>query len=64
MNTVFAALMAIAAALVLLSLLGGLAVMARGRPADAQLSNRLMRWRVLLQGAAVLLFALALLTRS
>ena len=38
-------------------LLAGLLGMARGDPAR---SNRLMRWRVILQGVALLLFALLL----
>lgn len=61
MSALLTILMGLAIIAVLLSLAGGLVVMARGRPADARLSNRLMRWRVMMQGAAVLLFALAMM---
>lgn len=40
-------------------LIAGLVSVARGSPDPAR-SNRLMRWRVLLQGAAVLMFVLLL----
>jgi hypothetical protein len=48
-----------AMAATLLSLLGGLFFMARGRAEDARRSNRFMQGRVVLQGAALALFALA-----
>lgn len=48
-----------AMAATLLSLLGGLFFMARGRADDARRSNRFMQGRVVLQGAALALFALA-----
>ena len=41
-------------------LLAGLVGVARGSPDPAR-ANRLMRWRVVLQGAAVLLFVLLLM---
>jgi hypothetical protein len=56
-------LMLAAFAAVLASLAAGLVVMARGRPGDSALSNRLMRWRVTAQGLALLLFVLAMLMR-
>ncbi len=40
----------------------GLVSMARGGDFNAKYGNTLMRWRVGLQGLAVLLFALALMT--
>ena len=40
-------------------LIAGLVSVARGSPDPAR-SNRLMRWRVVLQGAAVLMFVLLL----
>lgn len=52
--------------LVLLAMLGALGVLALGvinmaRGRDPHRSNRLMQWRVVLQGLAILLFALVML---
>jgi hypothetical protein len=53
-------------ALALLAVLGvlfaGLVSMARGGEFNRKHGNRLMRWRVALQGLAIALFALAMLT--
>lgn len=61
MSSVLAFLMPLAALAVLASLLGGLVILARGRPGDAQRSNRLMQWRVMLQAFALLMFLLVIL---
>lgn len=57
--------MPILMALTLLAVLGvlfaGLVSMARGGEFNRKHGNRLMRWRVALQGLAIALFALALL---
>ncbi|MGQ9369000.1 twin transmembrane helix small protein [Azospirillum sp. ST 5-10] len=49
---------------VLASLLAGVFLMARGGEANQRHSNRLMRLRVTLQGVAIVLFLLAVLTAS
>jgi hypothetical protein len=53
-------LMAIALLLVLGTLFGGLVSMARGGPDGPRRSNRFMRYRVLFQFLAVVLFMIAL----
>lgn len=63
MNTLFPILLILAMAAAAASLFGGLFVMARGRPEDARRSNVFMRWRIVLQAVALVLFALAFLTR-
>lgn len=63
MSALFPILLLLAMAAVLGSLFGGLFFMARGRPEDAVRSNLMMRWRVVLQGSGLILFALAFLTR-
>lgn len=50
--------------LVVGSLVVGLFFMARGREGDAQKSNTMMRWRVALQGVALLCFVLAVMLRG
>lgn len=64
MNGIFAVLLVLAMLSVLASLLLGLFFMARGSGGDARHSNRMMRMRLTLQGVALLLFILALLTRA
>lgn len=64
MSTVFFVLMIVAMILVLATLFTGIFAMARGGEFNARFSNKLMRWRVLLQGLALLLFALALVTAA
>ncbi len=46
------------------SLFVGLFFMARGGGGDPQRSNKIMRLRVVLQGVALLLFVIALLTQG
>jgi Kef-type K+ transport system membrane component KefB len=46
------------------SLFVGLFFMARGGRGDPRRSNKAMRLRVMLQGAALLLFVLAILTKG
>ena len=62
MNILFFVLMLMAMVLVVLSLFGGLVVMARGDEVNARYGNRLMRMRVLFQGMALVFFALAVLS--
>lgn len=57
-------LVAIAMLLTLFALFGGLFAMARGGEFNARYGNRLMRWRVLMQFIALVLFALAVLMRD
>lgn len=65
MNTFFVVLIAIAMVATLGALLFGVVTMARGGEGSAQRSNKFMRYRVILQAAAIGLFALLmLLTRS
>jgi hypothetical protein len=46
-------------------LFAGLFAMARGGEFNRKYGNKLMRWRIVLQGSAILLFALAMwLTRG
>jgi hypothetical protein len=56
MHTFLIVLMGILLLSVLGVLVAGMVGMARG--VDPRRSNRLMQWRVLLQGAAILLFAI------
>lgn len=53
--------MLLAMAAVLVALTIGIFIMARG---DAQKSQKMMRLRVVLQGAALLLFALAMILKN
>ncbi|MDR3518605.1 MAG: twin transmembrane helix small protein [Azospirillaceae bacterium] len=62
MSRIFALLMIIAMAGVVGVLLMGLLAMARGGSFNARHGNRLMRWRVVLQGLALLFLALAFFT--
>lgn len=59
MKTVLLLLMGLCMLAVLGTLFAGLFTMTRPNH-DPRLSNKLMRWRVLLQGAALLVFALLL----
>lgn len=61
MKTLLTILLALCMLGVLGVLLAGVAGLARGN-GSAERSNRLMRWRVILQGVALLLFLLLLLT--
>lgn len=62
MNYMFFVLMGIAMLAVLASLFIGLFAMGREGEDAKRLSQKMMRWRVYLQGIALLLFALAALT--
>ena len=45
-------------------LFAGLFVMARGGETNRKYGNKLMRWRIVAQGVALLMFALAMLLRD
>lgn len=62
MNTFMVVLMVIAMLITLGVLFAGLLTMARGGELNRKYGNRLMRYRVLAQGVALLLFALAMLS--
>ncbi len=61
MNTFFVILIAIAMVATLGALLFGVVTMARGGEGAGQRSNKFMRYRVILQAAAIGLFALLML---
>ncbi len=61
MNGFFVVLLGLALLAVLGVLFAGMFSMARGGEFNRKYGNKLMRWRVALQGLAVLLFALAML---
>lgn len=62
MSTFSLILMVVAMAAVLASLFGGLIAMARGGEFNRKYGNRFMRWRVMLQGLALLFFAIAVMS--
>lgn len=64
MSSFFLILLGIAMLALLASLLAGVFFMARGGEANQRNSNRLMRLRVGLQGIAIVLFILALITQA
>lgn len=64
MSGFFFVLMVLAMLAVLASLVLGLFVMAKGGETSKKYSNRLMQARVTLQGLALLLFALALVSKA
>ncbi|CAO3458475.1 Uncharacterized protein RL4316 [Azospirillum largimobile] len=64
MHDLFPILMVLAMLAVVGSLFVGLFFMARGGRGDPRRSNKAMRLRVILQGAALLLFVLAILTKG
>jgi hypothetical protein len=59
-GTLFA-LVVVAMVMTLGVLFAGLFSMARGGEFNRKYGNRLMRWRVIMQGTAILLFALAMM---
>ena len=61
MDKFFFILLVVSLLAVLASLFTGLFAMARGKEADAALSQKMMRLRVILQGFALVCFVLALL---
>lgn len=64
MESFFTLLLAVALLAVLASLGVGLFAMARGGEKDSQLSQRMMRLRILLQGVALVCFLLAVMARG
>jgi len=64
MSGFFLILMGLAMAALVVSLLAGVFFMAHGGEANRRYSNRLMRLRVALQGLAIVLFILALITQA
>ncbi len=64
MANLFFILMLLAMLAVLASLVLGIFVMAKGGETSKKYSNKLMQARVTLQGIAILLFALAVLSRG
>jgi len=61
MSTVFNVLLAVALAATLAVLLTGVYGMARGGEFNRKYGNKLMRWRVALQGCAILILVAAML---
>ncbi len=64
MSRFFFILMVIAMVLVLLSLVVGMGAMIKGGEFNKKYGNKMMRLRVTLQGVALALFALAVMTQS
>jgi hypothetical protein len=63
MSGIAIVLMVIAMGVTLAVLFAGLLTMAKGGEFDRKHSNRLMRWRIMAQAAALLMFALAMLLK-
>ncbi len=61
MSSIVPVLVGIALAATLAVLMAGVITMARGGEFNQKYGNRLMRWRVILQGAALVLLVLAML---
>ena len=61
MGSIVPVLVGIALAATLAVLMAGVFTMARGGEFNQKHGNRLMRWRVILQGAALVLLVLAML---
>lgn len=64
MSRFFFILMVIAMVLVLLSLIVGMGAMIKGGEFNKKYGNKMMRLRVTLQGIALALFALAVITQE
>lgn len=64
MEILFGILLAIALGLTLIVLFAGVITMGRGGEVARKYGNKLMRWRLILQGIAVVLFVLAMLARQ
>ena len=64
MNTASVVLLVLALLMTLGVLFAGLVTMARGGEFNRRHGNRLMRWRVIAQGTALLIFALAMMMRD
>ncbi len=63
MSGIAIVLMVIAMGVTLAVLFAGLFTMAKGGEFDRKHSNKLMRWRIMAQAAALLMFALAMLVK-
>lgn len=63
MNSVALILLVIAMLTTLGVLFAGLFVMARGGEVNRKYGNKLMRWRVIAQAVALLIFAIAMMMR-
>ena len=63
MSAVFPILLGIALLMTLGVLFAGIINMGRPGEASRERSNKLMRWRVILQGVAIVIFILALMAR-
>ncbi len=64
MTNIFMILTGVSMLAVLASLVAGVIVMARGGEANKKYANKLMQARVILQGVALLFFALTILSRA
>lgn len=64
MNTLFFTLMLVSMGLTLIALTAGIILMGKGGEANISYGNKLMKARVVLQGAALVFFALTILTAS
>ncbi len=64
MEGVVPIILAVALAAVVIVLLAGLVAMARGGEFNRKYGNKLMRWRVALQGSAILLLLAIWLTKG
>lgn len=62
MNEIFFILMLVAMGLTLIALVAGIVIMGKGGEANIKYGNKFMRARVILQGLALVFFALAILT--
>lgn len=63
MSGIAIVLMVIAMGVTLAVLFAGLLTMAKGGEFDRKHSNKLMRWRIMAQAVALVLFALAMLLK-
>jgi len=63
MNMLFPVLLIIAMVMTLGVLFAGMFSMARGGEFNRKHGNRLMRWRVIMQGIALVILALAMLAK-
>lgn len=64
MHQIFFILLIIAMCATLVSLVLGLTVMAKGGELNQKYGNKMMRLRVVLQGIALVLFALTIMTKA
>ena len=62
MGIAFFVLMGLAMLAVLVSLFGGLAVMAGNKDPQGRRSNKFMQYRIVFQGLALIFFAVAMVT--